>query len=689
LKILSLNKYLFPIGLALIATLLIFIISPPVNQRLNIKLVETQLRNQNQFYFYEDLDNDGISEEIRTFLNSEGKAAIDGYFEGKKYMNQWNFAGTFTFKDFICFYDINKSGVKDVIFTTCEKDTIRLNIFNPITEEILLYNFPLIAIRNKNDLFVYISGIHDIDGNGKDEIILTINAGYSLQPRKILSYEFTTGNLKTSPLIGGFIGVSEIKDIDNDGKSEILIQSHSTDNYKTPVPYSDNSSWSLIFDHNLNIVYTPIENPVHLSVTQNAFFQEKDGKMNIIVFFYDQTKNLALLKKSDLNGNILKEIELPEIKGERYYLFNDNYKGQVYLYNAQTGYLAIDSDFEFASNIKPTSTKTPILSHILDIDQNGKKEYISDLMGSNGIYLSESLKEEAIFLPLPVTKMRNQLFFSFPKTRDNKYNFYLQADTQGFFIKYAENQHYWIRYLIYLATFLGLFVLTELVRWQQRITLREKTKREKELVEWQLQSIRNQLDPHFTFNALNAIGSAIYKEEKEVAYDIFTKFSHLFRKSLEDGNKLTRTLKEETAFVKSYLTIQKFRFPDVFDFDVSIEETVDKSSMVPKLVIQNFVENSIYHGLIPRKTGGLLNINISKNKKNIVVIILDNGVGRAANRDNKKSTGKGMELLQNYFDLLNKNNTEHLTYNIIDLYEGDKPVGTKVELTIPINFRYN
>ena len=86
MKVISLNKYLFPIGLAAILTFLIFIIAPPVNKRLNINLVDTKVCNENQFYFYEDLDGDGITEEYRSFNNSAGSAAIDGSFMNRKYL---------------------------------------------------------------------------------------------------------------------------------------------------------------------------------------------------------------------------------------------------------------------------------------------------------------------------------------------------------------------------------------------------------------------------------------------------------------------------------------------------------------------------------------------------------------------------------------------------------------------------
>ena len=141
--------------------------------------------------------------------------------------------------------------------------------------------------------------------------------------------------------------------------------------------------------------------------------------------------------------------------------------------------------------------------------------------------------------------------------------------------------------------------------------------------------------------------------------------------------------------MRSLVVIHLFELPNnVFDFDILIEETVDNSLIIPKLLIQNFVENAIYHGLIPRKKDGLLTIKINQDKKNISIIIEDNGIGREASQKHEGSTGKGIKLLKNYFDLLNKNNSEHLTFEITDLYKNEKPAGTKVELRIPINFRY-
>ena len=669
-------------------TLIIFILIPPVNQKHNFKLINTKLCQDNLFLFHQDLDNDGITEEYKVFYNSEGHAAFEGFYNNNKYIVELDLKGTLTYPIFIAFHDIDKNNSKDVIITTHEEDTLRLHIFNPLTKEILVDNLPLFSVKNKDDFFVYFNDCMDLNNNGQDEIIFILNAGFSLQPRKIISYEYATGTIKTSPLTGVWLGYSDIKDVNNDGKMEFLIQTYSTNNCKEPIPYSDTSSWSILFDSDLNIINKPVENPVPFSVLQNAFFKEKDGQYNLIMLIFDRTKNHAVLKKSNLDGNIIREIELPDNQ-EQYYLFKDKNNDAVYLFNANMGHYKIDSDFKFVENLEITGNKTPYFNQFIDINGDGIFEYASFLFLSNEIYITESLTDKPAFLQLPINKLVKHIHFSFPVTRDKKYNLYVQADTQGFYINYTKNKFYWTRYLIYLGSFAGLFILIEFVRWQQRKTIENNAERERKLVEWQLQSIRNQLDPHFTFNALNAIGSAIYQEKKEVAYDIFTMFSHLFRKSLEDGNKLTRTLKDELEFVKNYITIQKFRFQELFDFKIIVEKDVKLSKLIPKLVIQNFVENAIYHGLIPRKKGGSLNINIIQNKQNIVVTIVDNGVGRAATRDNKKSTGKGIELLQNYFDLLNKNNPEHLTYNIIDLYEGDKPAGTKVELIIPLNFKYS
>lgn len=687
-KILSLiSKYWFSIGLAIVISVVILLIIPHV-KKLKVNLLETEIQHKDTFVFYQDLNYDGVSEIYRTFINQAGNAAFDGRFRDLELIDQWNFNGVFTKYHFLYFYDIDQDGSSDVILLTCHNDSILIHALNPLKKKIYLENYPLYRIRNFDDFILYFSGCYDLDGNGNTEALIVLAAGFEKQPRKIISFEFETKKLKESPFTGFPPSINDIRDIDNDNKPEILVGGNAPGNYHETVPFTDNSVWSILFDHNLGMKSYCLEFPFLYGGLLNFFFKEEDGHYTIINLAIDNIKNESWLVKTDLKGKKIIEKKLPDLVNGYYGLFNDKENsGNIYLYNRVGGYYKIDSNFDFIQRIKNKSKFFPYLYHYADIDQDGKVDYFSDA-DLNGIWFSESLEQEPYFLELPLNIMTPYQFFSFPRVENKDYNYYYQIGSQGFYVKYQKNPLYRFRYFLYFGIFLISLFLVEFIRWQQKIGIQKRANRERELMEWQLQAARNQLDPHFTFNALNAIGSMIYQEKKKIAYDYFTKFSHLFRKSLEDGNKLTRGLKDELEFAENYLSIQQFRFPDIFEYEIRIQDGVDLSMEVPKLIIQNFVENAIYHGLIPRKKNGKLTVEVTTNKRELVIAVEDNGVGREASQGNKRSTGKGMKLMQDYFDLLNKNNSSKISFSVKDLSNEGIPTGTRVELNIPYSFKY-
>jgi LytS/YehU family sensor histidine kinase len=201
----------------------------------------------------------------------------------------------------------------------------------------------------------------------------------------------------------------------------------------------------------------------------------------------------------------------------------------------------------------------------------------------------------------------------------------------------------------------------------------------------QLQGIKSQLDPHFTFNVLNAVSSMIYSTDRESAYDYMNKFTRLLRGMLNDAERIYRSLEEELDFVKTYLELEKLRFGKKFNYFIDMEEGLDMKVQVPKMVLQTFAENAIKHGLMPCKEGGILKIALEKETEYFKLTIQDNGIGRAQAAGKSKSTGKGLKLINEFYNILNHLNKKPITYLISDLYSGSgNPAGTRVEVWVPL-----
>jgi LytS/YehU family sensor histidine kinase len=251
----------------------------------------------------------------------------------------------------------------------------------------------------------------------------------------------------------------------------------------------------------------------------------------------------------------------------------------------------------------------------------------------------------------------------------------------------ALKDHTWL-----FALILGLIVSGIIIYSVRRTRLiRERLENERRFAELQFKSLRNQLAPHFVFNALNAIGSSIYQDDKERAYDFLQQFSTLIRSTLVHADKTFRTLNEEIEFVRNYLDLERFRFENRFEYKFDIQEGIDPAIPVPKMIIQTFAENSIKHGLLNRQGKGFLSIVIITENEFLKIIVEDNGIGRLQSEQLKSgSTGKGMDIIAEFITLFNKFNEKKIQFKINDILSDSGTVaGTRVMIQLPVNFTYN
>jgi streptogramin lyase len=232
----------------------------------------------------------------------------------------------------------------------------------------------------------------------------------------------------------------------------------------------------------------------------------------------------------------------------------------------------------------------------------------------------------------------------------------------------------------------GVLILLIVLLIIRRVFLNQRRKalKEREFIELQLKTIKSQIDPHFAFNAINTIASFIYSEKPDVTYDYFTRFARLIRNILEDNDKISRLLSEEVEFVKNYLELQKMRFKDKFEYVIIIDDNVPPGTTVPKMIIQTYAENAVKHGLIYRKTGGILTIQVQILNAQLQVTIEDNGVGRKkASQLNPDSTHRGFRIMEQIIELYGKLYHTSINQKIEDLTDEEGiPLGTRVMLTI-------
>jgi len=236
-----------------------------------------------------------------------------------------------------------------------------------------------------------------------------------------------------------------------------------------------------------------------------------------------------------------------------------------------------------------------------------------------------------------------------------------------------------------------LFLITRQIIRRIRQKEKERTRINKLIAETQLSAIQAQMNPHFIFNAINSIQNYIVKHEQEEAFNYLVQFSKLIRMVLNNSSEIFLPLETEIETLKLYVSLEKMRFNN-FDVEFYIDEAVDVYTFqVPSMLIQPYVENAIWHGLMPLgdKRKARLRIELFMEDTFLVVHIRDNGIGREQaklHRQNSVHRSMGMKLSEQRLEAINKMEwLKGMQVRIEDLYNADGTAsGTHVELKIPM-----
>jgi len=232
-----------------------------------------------------------------------------------------------------------------------------------------------------------------------------------------------------------------------------------------------------------------------------------------------------------------------------------------------------------------------------------------------------------------------------------------------------------------------------LYKWRtNQIRKDEKLKAEfdRQLAEVELKALRAQMNPHFLFNCLNSIKHFIIKNDVQSASDYLSKFSRLMRLTLDNSKASKIGLDREIEALKLYIGLEHMRFENKFDYRIEVDENIPLEEIdVPPLILQPYVENAIWHGLMHKEERGELIIHFSRSGHHLRCEIIDNGIGRLQAQKLKSKTATktksmGMKITS---DRITQNivNGKKAQVEVIDRYlEDQSPNGTMVILQFPV-----
>ena len=240
--------------------------------------------------------------------------------------------------------------------------------------------------------------------------------------------------------------------------------------------------------------------------------------------------------------------------------------------------------------------------------------------------------------------------------------------------------------LLSLLAIILVTVLLFIFNRQQQIS------QEKKIMTLEQNMLKSQMNPHFIFNSLNSIKLYIINNEKENAVYYLNKFAKLIRKILVVSNEKDISLADELDTMKLYMNIENIRFSNEIDFKISIDQDINLENIrVPSLILQPFLENSLWHGLSSKTDDKQIVLDVKKEGVDFITIsITDNGVGRKISEERKlqktlKRKSIGIEITKERLFNFSKRFAKMYNLKIVDLYDDqNNAIGTKVILNIPV-----
>ena len=259
--------------------------------------------------------------------------------------------------------------------------------------------------------------------------------------------------------------------------------------------------------------------------------------------------------------------------------------------------------------------------------------------------------------------------------------------TLCFVIAPAFWQTSWFLSLIIIISISIIIVVVYLLNRRTKNKERQKTEITRLLAEYKLTALKAQINPHFISNSLSAIQQLILDDKSDKASQYIAKFSLLIRYVLKYSDKSIVKLSEELEVIDLNLELETLRFKDDFEIEKTISSEINIQEIgVPPLITQPFIENAIWHGLLPLKgkRKPKLSISVSKINSDILIRIEDNGVGRTTKKEIQRES-KGTQLISNRLENINLSlGTKTAMLEIQDIKNDiGEPIGTRVSIIIP------
>lgn len=202
-----------------------------------------------------------------------------------------------------------------------------------------------------------------------------------------------------------------------------------------------------------------------------------------------------------------------------------------------------------------------------------------------------------------------------------------------------------------------------------------------QVADTEMKALRAQMNPHFIFNSLNSISDYVHRHDTETATNYTAKFAKLMRMILEHSEKKEVTIAEDLEALELYMQLEQLRLRNKFTYTIRIDDIADiDNTFIPPLLLQPFVENSIWHGIAGKQGNGHISINLLRKDDMLLCMVEDDGIGKASltGKVDGKRKSFGINITKERIAILNRQ--KGINANVQVTYHN---TGTVVQLTLP------
>ena len=334
----------------------------------------------------------------------------------------------------------------------------------------------------------------------------------------------------------------------------------------------------------------------------------------------------------------------------------------------------------------------------IDYDHNALKIYLTaNLPNTNYKYrMIEYEYNQKVYLPWKTT---NESFIKINNSTPARYTLEIiginnRQQTSVLTLDFKIELPWWRSWWFWASCFVAMFGLFYGREKFLQFWAEEEQRHVKQVTELELRTLQLQMNPHFVFNALNAVQSFIVTHDSISANNYLSKFAHLIRLFLDSSRSKYISLSDEVKLLSLYTEMEMLRFDNKFDFLLTVAPDVNRFVEIPTMMLQPFVENAINHGLRYSTKKGSLKIDFYNQGKHLVCRVEDTGVGRerakqiqAKSRKGYKS--QGLKIMEERLKIFNLIGDADIHFSIGDKIKNptdpETDVGTLVEIKFPRN----